>query len=228
MAYLLYINWWFGKIQTTISINNSWTIIYNTWVNINTWDLKLVISWNCSINDISNYRTLDIFWEGNTLKTPSTRDLKGYTREISISWYVEEAYICVISDIRADYKKYKAYAFSTYLYLWDANNAGNINVWYSKENRVVYDSSTWWPQDPFIDGRFRWNEAPYTQVVNLSGVIVANMVNWWKKIIYPIRLFNDWATIRVGGYTNSYPNRRAGEITKLRIIYKWWSISLLQ
>lgn len=218
---VLYYTWYLNNISwwDTIAIDNTWNII--TW---NTEQPRLVISWDCSINN-NEYDVLDIFWEWNTFKTQSVKNVDNYTRKVYISWYVEEVYVCVISDIRSDYKKYQAYAFSTYLYLWDSHNAWNINVWFNKERNLVYDSSSGLKR-PWLEWRFRWNEAPYTQVVNLSSLTIWDTTKWWTKIISPIRLFNDWATIRLWWFTNSYPNRRAWEILKLRVIYKWWKIDL--
>lgn len=202
-----------------------------TWIENSTWaqqtitsDNILVITWDCSVN-ISSYNTLDIYKEWDTLLTPKTKDYKKFTKQINIIWNIDELYICVISNIRQDYKKFEAYKFSTYLYLWSESNAWNINTAFSIKNWVVYDWEWWWSKD--LDWVFRGNEAPYTQVLNLQSVKVANMVNWWSKIIYPSILFKDWSTLRIWWYVNSYPNYRAWEILKLRIIYKWWEIKLV-
>jgi hypothetical protein len=107
--------------------------------------------------------------------------------------------------------------------MWSKQNAGQINVAYNPENDKVYN-----PKGSWLKGRFRWSDAPYTQVVNLKEIIVADTQDKWTKKVSPIRLFDDWATLKIGGYTNSYPNRRAGSIMKLRIIYKWWNITLVE
>jgi hypothetical protein len=65
---------------------------------------KLIISWNCDINNTS-YQVLDI-WSWNII-TPSVKELNRYAKSIYISWYIEEAYICVIANVREDYKRYQ-------------------------------------------------------------------------------------------------------------------------
>lgn len=204
---------------TIINISNTWAVSNTWWIE----QPKLSISWDCSINN-TRYKVLEIFGDSNALQTPSNKELENFTRRIKVKWDIEELYICVISDIREDYKKYKAYRFSTYLFMWNSKNAGNINVWYSLRNWVVYDGESWWPS--YLNGIFWWNEAPYTQVVNLANVTIADTVEWWSKTISPIKLFDDGATILIGWFVNTYPNRRAWKITKLHIIYKWWEISL--
>ncbi len=215
----------------------------NTW-NVSSWDVKYistgslvsswtVISWdNITINkdctfDNNTYNSVFIADYDNIIHTPSNPwDVKPYTKNIAIEWKVTSAYICIISDVRADYKKYKAYYFDTYIRLDSIYYAGHLNVGYNTAKSLVYDNSTD-TNNKFLDGKFYWHETPFVQVINLEKVVVWDSQYWWYKMISPKKLFKPGAVFRVGGYVNSYPNYWAGKIIMYKIIYKWWKIKIV-
>lgn len=192
---------------------------YIDWVELT--ENQLFVDKNCDYDGLAWYKLIDIFsWD---FATPEMADYRNYTKSFIISWYIEDAFLCIISDIRSDYKKPFSYKYSTFIWFWNEENAGHINVGYNKDKKLVYDNSTD-KNSPFLDWKFWWHETPYTYYFNLSKVIVANMNDWWYKYIEPIKQLQKWWEILIWWFVNSYPNYRAWKIIKYRIFYKWWSI----
>jgi hypothetical protein len=198
----------------------TWTgsTVNNTWLDI--WKDCLYTSWVW-------YKSTDIANYDNIILTQKDVWPSLYTKKIYISWDVSDIYFCIISDVRSDYKAKNAYYFNTYVYFWNSDYRWHINVWFNADRLLTYDNSTD-GASPFLNGKYYGSETPFSQIIDLKSVIIADTQNGWYKRISPIDIYKDWSTLSVWWYVNSYPNYWAGKIIMFRIIYKGWEISLVE
>ena len=192
---------------------------------------------SCEFIYSGDYKYLDIANTENPIYTP--KDVKWdnynlYTKKIKIIGNIDNAYLCIISDISDkkdsynDYRKKGAYNFVTYLFFGDISYAWQINVACSKKDDWTcqyydYDSNNSKPANPILNWKFRSEEAPYKYFLDLKKTIIADKENWWFKYIAPINILKNWNEINVWWFMSQAwkEDYRASSITTYRIIYKW-------
>lgn len=211
-----------------MDIDISWEKIeLNTGIEY-TWIIDLdVKSFNfvedCSIENTWEYKVLNVFKSPS--KSPSDpKAYLSYTNPYTIIWNIEDAKLCIVSDV-VDYRKRHQYTYSTYILFWDKEYWWHINVWYSPKTKVVYDKNSWWTKD--LDGRFWGDEAPKIYKLNLSSLKVANINEWWTKTIYPLKRLQKKWNIRIWWFVNA--KNWEGIIKKFVIAYrceKWSNCSI--
>lgn len=177
---------------------------------------KLLFTTDCLLSSTWEYKIINIFTSPqNSPLNP--RDYISYTKPFTISWNIGSAKLCVVSDM-VDYRKKHQFTYSTYILFNDRWMDGHLNVGFSKKNNVIYDYTSS-PNEPFLNGRFRWDETPkiYSNI-DLSNVIVADFVNGWSKEINILKRLQQQWPIRIGGFVNA----KNGEwiIKKFVIAYK--------
>jgi Fic family protein len=223
---LLWLFFTFNNFEKQNTIKNNINVV-DTWEETklhNNWNFILA-SWSCNFIETWSYKYIDFYdWEFKTpIQNPS---IDQYTKEINISWDIEEVKICILADVRDDVKKDGLF-FEIKAYLWSDNNAGFLNVWRSPRTKKLYDKDLW-SNNPELDGIFKWSETPFKKVIDLERVIIADV--WWDeeyKYIRPIVNFQTKWTIKVWAYVEWDNYRRGWEILQFRIIYKWdWDITL--
>lgn len=167
---------------------------------VNTWEYKILNVFDHPINSPLN-----------------PKDYISYTKPFTISWDINSAKLCIVSDV-VDYRKKHQFTYSTYILFNDKWMDGHLNVGFSKKNNVIYDLNSS-ANEPFLDGRFRGDETPkiYSNI-NLSHVRVANFVNGWSKVINILERLQQEGEIRIWWFVNA----KNGEwiIKKFIIAYK--------
>lgn len=169
-----------------------------------TWEIDKIkdfsFSETCLIENTWDYKILEVF--STPQKSPTdTKEYTKYTKPYTISGKIEDAKLCIVSDV-VDYRKKHQYTYSTYIIFWSSDYAWHIHVWYSKNNWVVYDKTSGWTSD--LDWRFRWDETPKIYNLNdLNSLKVADTVNWWTKKINIIERLNKEWNIRIWWFVNA-------------------------
>lgn len=195
---------------------------------------KFIYSWE--------YKHIDIANNDNRIYTPKNVDWKNYklyTKKIKVNWNIDDAYLCIISDISDkkesynNYRKKWAYNFVTYLFFWDLSYAWHINVACFKQDNWTcqyydYDSNNSKPANPILNWKFWSEEAPYRYILDLKKTIIADKENWWFKYISPINILRSDNEIYVWWFMSQAwkEDYRASSIKSYRIIYKGdWTIT---
>ena len=197
------------------SNNITWDIANNsTWADIEKWEFNFI--WECEpSNNTSEYKLLNVFSQEK--RSPlDPKDYANYTTLFTIKWKINTAKLCIVADV-VDYRKKHQFTYSTYILFSSTDYAGHINVGYSPKNWVVYDYTSS-PREPFLDGRFWWDESPKIYNLDLAQIRVANPEDKWWKRIYPIqRLQKQWP-VRIWWFVNA--KNGEGIIQKFIIAYK--------
>lgn len=184
------------------------------WDNLTSDEFTFIT--DCIPHNTWEYKILNVFTSPQN--SPSNpRNYISYTKSFTIIWNISGAQLCVVSDV-IDYRKKHQFTYSTYILFNDKWMDGHINVGFSKTNNVIYDFTSS-PREPFLDGRFRWDETPkiYSNI-DLSKVRVADFANWWSKEINILsRLQKQWP-IKIGWFVNA--KNWEGIIKKFVIAYK--------
>lgn len=174
---------------------------------------------SCEFEYTGTYKYLDIYdWE---FETPTQKpSINQYTKKINISWDVQEVKICILADVRNDYKV-PWYSFYVYTYLWSNNHKWYINVGRYWPSKQLFDKDSWWHNQE-LDWRFNGDETPFRQIIDLEKVIVADVL-WtdFYKYIRPIVNFQRTGSINLWAYVEWDKHRWAWKIVQFRIIYKW-------
>lgn len=209
---VLYFVFYFKEKSNIEQIKNDWSMDVT---DVIIWDISdsetvytgeiekikdFSFSETCLIENTWDYKILEVF--NTPQKSPTnTKEYTKYTKPYIISWKIQDAKLCIVADV-VDYRKKHQYTYSTYIIFWSSDYAWHIRVWYSKNNGVVYDKSSWWTSD--LDGRFRWDETPKIyNLSNLNNLKVADTIKWWTKIINIIeRLQKQW-NIRIWWFVNA-------------------------
>jgi len=193
--------------------------------NINSWknDNFILEKGTCNFEYTGSYKYLDLY--DSEFSTPIQKPtVSQYTKQINITWNIEEVKVCILADVRPDHKWKWDYSFEVKAYLWNDTNAGYINVWYAKP--YLYDKDSKGARNNNLYWRFDWNETPFKQVIDLERVIIADIEwNEYYKYIRPIVNFEQPWTIRIWAYVEWDSHRYAWRILQFRIVYKWGSIS---
>lgn len=210
-------------INNSSSIKNSWDI------NISE---DIFYEWSCDIKTTWNFKFIDIATPTNRIYTPENTH-KIETKTINISWDIEDAYLCIISDIsdkKESYNDYRKWFNAvTKVIFWEYRWA--INVGYSKNNQQFYDYD-WnniWSVSKQLNWKFWTNEAPFRYFINLKSVILANEKDWKYDYFPLINELKDGKTIEIGWYMTKLWNDayRASSISYYRLIWKWdWTINI--
>lgn len=192
---------------------------------------------SCEFIYSGDYKHLDIANAEDPIYTPKNvewNNYKLYTKKIKIVGNIDNAYLCIISDISNkkesynDYRKKGAYNFVTYLFFGNLSYAWQINVACSKKDDWTcryydYDSNNSKPANSILNGKFQSEEAPYKYLLDLKKTIIADKENGWFKYIAPINILKNWNEISVWWFMSQAwkEDYWASSITSYRIIYKW-------
>lgn len=198
--------------------DNSWFII--SW----SYDSWIIFYEDCLIWNTWDYKILNVF--SSAIKSPlNPQEYKNYTNQYNIIWKINDAKLCIVSDV-VNYRKTHQYTYSTYILFWDNKYAWHINVWYSLKTKVVYDKTSWWTKD--LDWRFWGNETPKIYNLDLNSVKVADTINWWTKKISPLKRLQQGWSIRIWWFVNA--KNWEWRINKFVLAYKCkeWSECIIQ
>lgn len=185
---------------------------------------------NCNFIYTGNFKFIDIATPQNRIYTPeNTYQTTTTTKTISISWDIDKAYLCIVSDIsdkKDSYKAYKKYmAYNTVTKIIFGSVRWAINVWYFLSSRQFYDydtdSSKRTPQE--VNGQFYTHETPFQYLLNLNSVILADEINGWRNYYPLINELKDWKTLKIGWYMTKIwrDDYWASSISYYRLIRKW-------
>lgn len=202
-----------------------------TWAINNTWN---TISWGIDIDlksdtcdQIGNgYKSVDVFKEPK--KSPADFNAyKSYANSFTISWYINKAYVCIITDV-VERRKNDRYKYSLYVLFNDSKYAWHINVGYSQNNWVMYDYTSRGANSK-LDWIFWWSDTPKRYILDLNDLTVADTKNidsvYDYTTIKPLtRLQQEWQ-IRIWWFVNA--KNWEGIIRKFVIFYSGWDITQL-
>ncbi len=211
----------YNTTQEQVMINaNSWDINSNNIENI-VFDKNFSLQENnCNFINTGEYKFVDLY-EKPFITPQQVPTIQQYTKNITISWNIEDVKICILSDVREDHK-IDWYAFTVKTYLWSIENAWYINVWRYGPNKQLYDKDSPNARNNDLYGKFLWSETPFKQVLGLERVIVADTIgDSLYSYIRPINLFQKNWTIKVWWYVEWDSHFYAWKILQFRIIYKW-------
>ena len=166
----------------------------------------------------TEYKILSVFWEPRRSPTDFSNH-RLYTNVFNISWHIDEAYLCISSNV-VPYRQNNKFYYTTYVLFNESKYAGHIRVWYNKSKKILYDHTSN-NANSKLTWRFRWSEVPKIYQENLNKIIVANPSESWSdyKDIYPIeRLKKEWRIV-IWWFVNASNNEWILE--EFLIIYKW-------
>jgi len=209
--------------QENLIWTTTWSI--NTWfinsipveIPINTFEIN---EETCEIINTGEYQVNNIYEE--EVIWFDKNDYLDYTRYFEISPWFEEAYFCIVADVKPELQnpswKYYLYFLVNWWYMWWL-----VNVWFSKNNNSYYDYTT--SNDKRLNWRMYGTETPKWYFIDLNKVIVADYENWWYKVISPINQLNEWGKQRIWGMVSAWEN---GIIRKFILIHKGWDITRIE
>ncbi|MFZ2151442.1 MAG: hypothetical protein WAZ12_00820 [Candidatus Absconditicoccaceae bacterium] len=193
-------------IQETINFNTENNTSDTNDVNIEINE-NIFLENTCNFLNTGNIKFLDIANPDNRIYTPKdTNQIKTTTKSITISGNIEEAYLCIVSDISDKEDSYIAYrkhgTYNTVTKIIFGETRGAINVGYSINNNQFYDSdsSNLKKVSKQLDGKFRTDETPFRYIINLNSVIIADENNGSYNYTPLINELKDGSTINIGGY----------------------------